>query len=165
MFYYARIVFFISLLQNNIMEPEETIDYNLRKTWYNISKMYNRTANEYMGSMSLGMIILNIDLIDGTPSTRLGPRMGMEATSLSRSLNKLERMGVIKRKTDSKDKRRSVIYLTKIGLNWRKVAKDVVIDFNNSIQSHFNKDEMNIFFEILKKINKIVDEKRLKNDK
>ena len=150
MFYYARIVFFISLLQNNIMEPEETIDYNLRKTWYNISKMYNRTANEYMGSMSLGMIILNIDLIDGTPSTRLGPRMGMEATSLSRSLNKLERMGVIKRKTDSKDKRRSVIYLTKIGLNWRKVAKDVVIDFNNSIQSHFNKDEMNIFFEIPK---------------
>jgi DNA-binding MarR family transcriptional regulator len=146
------------------MEPEETIDYNLRKTWYNISKMYNRTANEYMGSMSLGMIILNIDLIEGTPSTRLGPRMGMEATSLSRSLNKLEKLGVIKRKADPKDKRRSVIYLTKLGVDWRKVAKDVVIDFNNSIQSHFNKEEMDIFFEILKKINKIVDDKRLKND-
>ena len=26
------------------MEPEDTIDYNLRKTWFNISKMYNRTA-------------------------------------------------------------------------------------------------------------------------
>tara|TARA_B100000902_G_scaffold68303_1_gene74421 strand:+ start:5832 stop:6275 length:444 start_codon:yes stop_codon:yes gene_type:complete len=146
------------------MESEETIDYNLRKTWYNISKMYNRTANEYMGSMSLGMIILNIDLIEGTPSTRLGPRMGMEATSLSRSLNKLEKLGVIKRKSDPKDKRRSVIHLTKIGVDWRKVAKDVVIDFNKSIQSHFNKEEMDIFFEILKKINKIVDDKRLKND-
>tara|TARA_B100001142_G_C14309595_1_gene646119 strand:+ start:1434 stop:1877 length:444 start_codon:yes stop_codon:yes gene_type:complete len=146
------------------MESEETIDYNLRKTWYNISKMYNRTANEYMGSMSLGMIILNIDLIEGTPSTRLGPRMGMEATSLSRSLNKLEKLGVIKRKSDPKDKRRSVIHLTKIGIDWRKVAKDVVIDFNKSIQSHFNKEEMDIFFEILKKINKIVDDKRLKND-
>ena len=164
MFYYARIVFFISLLPNRRMESEETIDYNLRKTWYNISKMYNRTANEYMGSMSLGMIILNIDLIEGTPSTRLGPRMGMEATSLSRSLNKLEKLGVIKRKSDPKDKRRSVIHLTKIGIDWRKVAKDVVIDFNNSIQSHFNKEEMDIFFEILKKINKIVDDKRLKND-
>lgn len=164
MFYYARIVFFISLLPNRRMESEETIDYNLRKTWYNISKMYNRTANEYMGSMSLGMIILNIDLIEGTPSTRLGPRMGMESTSLSRSLNKLEKLGVIKRKSDPKDKRRSVIYLTKIGIDWRKVAKDVVIDFNKSIQSHFNKEEMDIFFEILKKINKIVDDKRLKND-
>ena len=64
------------------MDPEDTIDYNIRKTWYNITKMYNRTANEYMASMSLGMIILNIDVIDGTPSTQLGPRMGMEATSL-----------------------------------------------------------------------------------
>ena len=38
------------------MEPEDTIDYNLRKTWFNISKMYNRTASDYMGSMSLAMI-------------------------------------------------------------------------------------------------------------
>ena len=72
------------------MEPEETIDYNIRKTWYNITKLYNRTANEYMASMALGMIILNIDIMEGTPSTQLGPNMGMEATTLSRSLNKLE---------------------------------------------------------------------------
>ena len=78
--------------------------------------------------------------------------------------NKLESLGVIKRKADPKDKRRSIIYLTKLGKNWRKIAKDVVIDFNKSIQSHFNKEEMDIFFEILKKINKIVDDKRLKND-
>ena len=78
------------------MEPEETIDYNIRKTWYNITKLYNRTANEYMASMALGMIILNIDIMEGTPSTQLGPNMGMEATSLSRSLNKLEESGVQK---------------------------------------------------------------------
>ena len=30
------------------MEQEDTIDYNIRKTWYNITKMYNRTATEYM---------------------------------------------------------------------------------------------------------------------
>ena len=71
------------------MEQEETVDYNIRKTWYNITKMYNRTATEYMASMALGMIILNIDISEGTPSTQLGPNMGMEATSLSRSLNKL----------------------------------------------------------------------------
>jgi len=48
------------------MEQEETIDYNIRKTWYNITKMYNRTATEYMASMALGMIILNIDIMEGT---------------------------------------------------------------------------------------------------
>ena len=108
------------------MEQEDTIDYNIRKTWYNITKMYNRTANEYMASMALGMIILNIDIIEGTPSTRLGPRMGMEATSLSRSLNKLEDAGVIKRKTDPNDKRKAVIHLTPLGMDWREVAKEVL---------------------------------------
>ncbi len=142
------------------MLPEETIDYNIRKTWYNISKMYNRTATEYMASMALGMIILNIDIAEGTPSTQLGPSMGMEATSLSRSLNKLEDAGVIERKPDTKDKRKSVIHLTPLGMDWRDVAKKVVIEFNEEILSHFTKEEMDTFFNILKKINKIIDESK-----
>ena len=140
------------------MEQEETIDYNIRKTWYNITKLYNRTANEYMASMALGMIILNIDIMEGTPSTQLGPNMGMEATSLSRSLSKLEESGVIERKADPNDKRKTVIHLTPLGMDWREVAKETVINFNESIQSHFEQKEMDIFFTILKKINKIIDE-------
>jgi|TARA_B110000259_G_scaffold58736_1_gene69484 DNA-binding MarR family transcriptional regulator len=142
------------------MEQEDTVDYNIRKTWYNITKMYNRTATEYMASMALGMIILNIDITDGTPSTQLGPNMGMEATSLSRSINKLEDAGVIERKPDPNDKRKSVIHLTPLGMDWRVVAKDVVIKFNQKIQSHFEKEEMETFFAILKKINKIIDENK-----
>ncbi len=142
------------------MEQEETIDYNIRKTWYNISKMYNRTANDYMASMALGMIILNIDIIEGTPSTQLGPNMGMEATSLSRSLNKLEDAGVIERRPDQNDKRKAVIHLTALGRDWREVAKKVVIEFNETIQSHFEQKEMDTFFAILKKINKIIDENK-----
>ena len=140
------------------MEQEDTIDYNIRKTWYNITKMYTRTATEYMASMALGMIILNIDITEGTPSTQLGPNMGMEATSLSRSLNKLEDAGVIERKPDPDDKRKSVIHLTPLGMDWREVAKGVVIEFNQTIQSLFEEEEMDTFFAILKKINKIIDE-------
>jgi len=140
------------------MEQEETVDYNIRKTWYNITKMYNRTATEYMASMALGMIILNIDISEGTPSTQLGPNMGMEATSLSRSLNKLERAGVIVRKPDPDDKRKALIHLTPLGMDWREVAKRVVVEFNEKIQSHFEKEEMDTFFAILKKINKIINE-------
>ena len=142
------------------MEQEDTIDYNIRKTWYNITKMYNRTATEYMASMALGMIILNIDIIEGTPSTQLGPRMGMEATSLSRSLNKLEEAGVIERKDDPNDKRKSVIHLPPLGMDWREVAKSAVIEFNENIKAHFEKEEMDIFLTILKKISQIIDEKK-----
>ena len=144
------------------MLPEDTIDYNIRKTWHKISKMYNRNAIEYMPntSMALGMLILNIDITEGTPSTQLGPSMGMEATSLSRSLKKLENAGVIQRKSDPHDKRKSVIHLTDLGLKSRKIAKKIVIDFNEAIFSEFKKEELKIFFNILKKINNIVDEKK-----
>ena len=142
------------------MEPEDTIDYNIRKTWFNITKMYNRTATDYMASTSLAMIVLNIDMLEGTPSTQLGPNMGMESTSLSRSLNKLEESGYIARKPDPKDKRKSIIHLTKSGLESREVAKEIVLDFNNKVFSHFNKSEMDTFFKILKKINHIINNEK-----
>ena len=142
------------------MEQEETIDYNIRKTWYNITKMYNRTAIEYMGSMALAMIVLNIDMIEGTPSTQLGPNMGMEATSLSRSLKKLEKLGIIARTNHQNDKRKVIIKLTKLGLERREIAKRTVLEFNNSIMNHFTKEEMDNFFNILKKINRVIDERK-----
>ena len=139
------------------MEQEDTIDYNTRKTWQNITKLYNRTANEYMASMGLGMVLLNIDMTEGTPSTQLGPNMGMEATSLSRYLIKLEEHKVIERRADPNDKRKSIIHLTPLGINRREVAKKVVIEFNENVKSHFEEKEMEIFFSILKKINKTID--------
>ena len=142
------------------MEPEDTIDYNIRKTWFNITKMYNRTATDYMASTSLAMIVLNIDMLEGTPSTQLGPNMGMESTSLSRSLNKLEESGYITRKPDPKDKRKSIIHLTKSGLEGREVAKEIVLDFNNKVFLHFDKSEMDTFFKILKKINHIINNEK-----
>ena len=140
------------------MEPEDTIDYNLRKTWFNISKMYNRTASDYMGSMSLAMIVLNIDMFEGTPSTQLGPNMGMESTSLSRSLNKLEDLGVIERKPDPVDKRKSIIHITEAGLKSREIAKNVVLEFNNKVFAKCNDEELSVFFNVLKKINKVIAE-------
>ena len=139
------------------MEPEDTIDYNIRKTWYNISKMYNKTANKYMGSMALGMIILNIDINRGTPSTKLGPIMGMESTSLSRSLKKLEELELIERTMDLKDKRKSVIKLTKKGKKRRELAKKTVLDFNDQVFSYFKKEETDVFFKILQKVNRIIE--------
>tara|TARA_B100000242_G_scaffold61110_1_gene36723 strand:+ start:10571 stop:10996 length:426 start_codon:yes stop_codon:yes gene_type:complete len=139
------------------MIPEDTIDYNIRKTWYNISKMYNKTANEYMASMSLGMLILNIDIYDGTPSTQIGPLMGMESTSLSRSLSNLEDRGVITRERDLSDKRKSIIKLTEYGIESREIAKKAVLDFNNKVLEHFTEDEIDEFFKILKKINEITN--------
>ena len=141
------------------MEPEDTIDYNIRKTWYNIAKIYNKTASEYMSSMSMGMVLLNIDVVEGTQSTQLGPIMGMESTSLSRTLNRLEELGVIERVRDDMDKRKTIIKLTELGKKRRVVAKNAVLEFNNTIFEDLSQKDIDNFFSSIRKINQIINKK------
>ena len=102
------------------------------------------------------MILLNIDMYEGTPSTQLGPNMGMEATSLTRSLNSLEKLGVIERRKDPNDKRKIIIHLTEFGKQRRKIAKETVIELNNSIFNELENNEIKTFFDVIMKINKII---------
>ena len=68
---------------------DKTIDYVLRTTWLAVQKMYNEEASAYGITMATGFTLLSVDPQKGTPSTSLGPKMGMEAprwcANLSRS--------------------------------------------------------------------------------
>ena len=115
------------------MKSEETIDFHIRWAWYNISRMYNIKAGKFGGSMAIGYTLLNIDK-QGTPSTKLAPKMGMEPRSLTRMIKQLDESGLIKKQSDKNDKRLVKIFLTEKGKQVRSKARDVVISFNNEIQ-------------------------------
>jgi len=110
-----------------------TIDWALRATWQAVTRMYNEEARNYGLTMAIGFTLLSIDSKKGTPSTALGPRMGMEATSLSRILKNLEERGYIERKPNPNDGRGVLIHLTTLGLEKRKDSKEVVL------KRHINK--------------------------
>ena len=140
------------------MKPEETIDFNLRWTWLNITRYYNDTATEYGSSMSVGMVLLNIDIENGTPSTKLGPKMGMEPTSLSRIIKNMENEGLIVRKADNNDGRKSIVHLTALGLEKRDLAKHVVLEFNENVRKKLNESDIHTFLKVLSVINKTIDD-------
>lgn len=140
------------------MKPEETIDFHIRWAWAKISKAYNSEAVKNGGTMAIGYVLLNIDK-EGTPSTQLGPRMGMEPTSLSRVLKSMENSNLIKRKQDSGDKRIVKIMLTPKGKEMREVSKNVVINFNEQLKNNIAPDKLNTFFEVMREINQFLDTK------
>ena len=78
------------------MPAEDTADFHIRWSWYNIARMYNLKAAELDGTMAIGYALLNIDK-EGTPSTKLGPKMGMEPRSLTRMIKSLEKKGFIEK--------------------------------------------------------------------
>ncbi|WP_411031952.1 MarR family winged helix-turn-helix transcriptional regulator [Spongiimicrobium sp. 3-5] len=138
-----------------------TIDYALRATWQAVARLYNEEAKNYDLTMAIGFTLLSIDPKTGTPSTALGPKMGMEATSLSRILNSIEEKGYIERKRNPKDGRGVLIHLTKLGLDKREISKAVVLRFNEVVRQNISDEKLNMFFEVTETINKLIIEKKV----
>ncbi|MAW83568.1 MAG: MarR family transcriptional regulator [Crocinitomicaceae bacterium] len=142
------------------MKPQETVDFHIRWSWYNISRMYNSKANEFGGTMSIGYALLNIDR-DGTPSTKLGPKMGMEPRSLTRMIKLLEKNGWITKEVNNKDKRMVNLHLTEKGQKMRNKSREYVIEFNKKIYDEINIDDLETCFRVLNKVNTIIDSKNI----
>lgn len=143
------------------MKREDAIDFQIRWAWHRIAKQYNVAAAKYGGSMSIGQILLNIDPEKGTPSTSLGPQMGMEPTSLSRTLKSMQEQGLIVRRRDRKDKRIMRIKLTELGAQNRELARNTVIKFNNAIRKRIPDNKINYFMQIINELNEVLTDEDL----
>jgi DNA-binding MarR family transcriptional regulator len=142
------------------MKPEETIDFHIRKLWSRIARIYNSEAAKYGGSMAIGQILLNIEP-EGTPSTKLGPRMGMEARSLVRTLQTMEEAGLVKRIACQDDKRVVRILLTPKGKQMRDVSRQTVIRFNQRVQEEISAKDLANFHAVMDKLNDLLERKEL----
>jgi DNA-binding MarR family transcriptional regulator len=140
---------------------EKTIDYILRSTWIAVSKMYNEEANKKGSSMATGFALLSIDPDNGTPSTALGPKMGVESTSLSRTLKTMETKGLITRKKNPNDGRSVLINLTEFGVEMREFSKYVVLSFNEAIKDNISEEDLNTFIKVTDKINELISGKMI----
>jgi len=142
------------------MKPKETFDFQIRKSWIALSKMYNEQVAQYGLTVAMGFALLNIDIKKGTPSTSLGPKMGMESTSLSRLLNSLEKQSLISRESNPDDGRSVLIKLTKEGLKMRNHSRQAVLDFNHQVLKEVTEDDIRGFFKVMTIVGKVVDAHR-----
>ena len=142
---------------------EKTIDYTLRATWQAVARMYNDEASNYGATMATGFTLLSINKEGGTPSTTLGPKMGMEATSLTRTLKSMEEKGLIYRKPNPDDGRGVLIYLTEFGKEKRELSKNTVLKFNEIVKQNVSAEKLQDFMEVSEIINELISEKKIFN--
>ena len=140
---------------------KRTIEQEIRYTWLLISKMYNEEAEKFGGSMTVGFALLSLNPKEPIPSTSLGPKMGMESTSLSRTLKFMEEESLIERLPNPDDGRGILIKLTKRGIDYRNYAKDQVMKFNKTIICDLGEEAINNFFYVINQINKLIKNKKI----
>lgn len=140
---------------------DKTLDYALRTTWLTVQKMYNEEAAKFDSTMATGFTLLSIDPEKGTPSTALGPKMGMEGTSLSRILKAMEERGLIERHPNPEDGRGVLIHLTDFGKEKRNYSREKVLTFNNAIRNNISEEKLDHFYEVAELINDMITNKRI----
>ncbi len=145
------------------MTRKETICSRIKQGWHAISRMYNMEALSHELTTTTGFILLNIDTKEGTPSTQIGPLLGMEATSLTRTMNQLEEKGIIERIRDNNDARVMRVFLTEKGIKKKEVSKKTVKDFNKIVTERIGEEKVKMFNEIMEEIAQIAIETKFNN--
>lgn len=144
------------------MRKEKTVDFHIKWAWHSISRMYNAYAAQYDMTMAVGYVLLNIDLENGTPATKIAPLLGMEPRSLVRMLKSLEEKKLIRREVNGSDKRFVRILLTEEGKARREQAREGVISFNQMVREKIPLEKLVVFFDVIKEINHMVEEENQK---
>jgi len=139
------------------MYSENTIDYYLKSAWQSAANKYNQIASQFGITQATGYVLINIHR-EGSPVSQIANLLGVKTTSLSRILNNLEEMGLIYRQVNVADKRSVKVFLTPLGVEKRKVAKEVVKDFNSYLDKHLTDTERKVLVESLARINQLAQQ-------
>ncbi len=83
--------------------------------------------------------------------------MGLETRSLTRLLRSMEEKTLIYRQPDKNDRRSVRIFLTKVGKKNKEKARDTVLRFNEAIREEISDKKLNVFFEVVQEINKMIE--------
>jgi MarR family transcriptional regulator, organic hydroperoxide resistance regulator len=137
------------------MNLNETVDFYIKSAWHSLTRMYNQLALQNGFSQAIGYVLIHIEK-EGTPATKIAPLLGMEPTSLSRLLQRMEQLGLIYKKIDSSDKRIVRIFLTQEGVEKRKLAKQTILEFNERLSKTINIEDIANLITVLKSIKDFV---------
>ena len=139
------------------MKKEETVDYPIKSAWHAISRMYNQQAAEEGFTTAIGFVLLNINSKEGTPATKIAPLIGLETRSLTRMLKTMEEKGLIFKQADPVDKRSVRIFLTEEGKRKKEISVQSVRRFNLEVRAELSEAELESFFGVIAKIQKVID--------
>lgn len=137
---------------------DQMVIYKLRTGWFQISKLYNEMAVEHDTTVSMAFVLLAINEEEGTPVTKIAPRMGMEPNSLSRILKSMEEKGFVYRKRDENDKRMAYVCLSDKGREKREIAVRAVFRLERAIVDQIDAKKLEAFFEVAGHIPNAIEE-------
>ncbi len=135
---------------------EETLDHLISTTVQNIKNALFREfkAKNHNITPEQWSVLAKLHHEDGIYQKQIADSLVKDKPTTTRILDLLEKKNFIIRICDDKDRRKFRVYLTQDGKNTVNELIPAAIEFHNRLKSGISSEELENFYEILKKINK-----------
>ncbi len=128
---------------------------NIPELLANLTTHYNAIFRQYSSRLSLtapqAFHLLSIP-VDGISMSGLANKLGLDTSTLTRNIQKLEKLDLVRRKQDRNDKRILVVYLTDKGRGRVEKIEESLLDLNFSMMKYIDLDDQENIPEMLEKL-------------
>jgi len=128
---------------------------NIPELLTNLTTHYNAIFRQYSSRLSLtapqAFHLLSIP-VDGISMSGLANKLGLDTSTLTRNIQKLEKLDLVRRKQDRNDKRILVVYLTDKGGGKVEKIEESLLDLNFSMMKYIDLDDQENIPEMLEKL-------------
>ena len=128
---------------------------NIPELLTNLTTHYNAIFRQYSSRLSLtapqAFHLLSIP-VDGISMSDLANKLGLDTSTLTRNIQKLEKLDLVRRKQDRNDKRILVVYLTDKGRGKVEKIEESLLDLNFSMMKYIDLDDQENIPEMLEKL-------------
>ena len=128
---------------------------NIPELLTNLTTHYNAIFRQYSSRLSLtapqAFHLLSIP-VDGISMSGLANKLGLDTSTLTRNIQKLEKLDLVRRKQNRNDKRILVVYLTDKGRGKVEKVEESLLDLNFAMMKHVDLDDQENIPEMLEKL-------------
>ena len=129
-----------------------------KPTWL-VNQLYLRAhrllADSFAQAGSRGYhyrLLVALDQLGSASQAELGRLSGIDRSDIVAALNELAADGYVKRETDSADRRRNVVSLTRLGIKRLDELEPVVTEVQQSLLAPLTRAERSQFVALLRKL-------------
>ena len=128
---------------------------NIPELLTNLTTHYNAIFRQYSSRLSLtasqAFHLLSIP-VDGISMSGLANKLGLDTSTLTRNIQKLEELDLVRRKQDRNDKRILVVYLADKGRGKVEKIEESLLDLNFSMMKYIDLDNQENIPQMLERL-------------
>lgn len=131
---------------------KDSIAYRFIRGANSVNQTLNNKLSPYKIAIEQRATLEIIKFEPNVNQTTIANLLGKDKTTISRSLNSLEKKGLIQKSEVSEDKRSKKVELTKEGEHILEESMEEVTSYRELLNSKLTQQEIEVFFKIIDKL-------------